>query len=102
MKSNFDKYPSIEVSKNDNDCIVDWSNICHHLNQYILATNKKRVVVAIDCYQGVLHHEVEAALRRGLEYKTFFCSTEVFKTESEIKDMVYPDVTDDRVFGFMT
>jgi mannose-6-phosphate isomerase class I len=102
MKSNFDKYPSIEVSKNDNDCIVDWSNICHHLHQYILATNKKRVVVAIDCYQGVLHSEVEAALRRGLEYNAFFCSTEVFKTETEIRDMVYPDVTDDRVFGFMT
>jgi mannose-6-phosphate isomerase class I len=102
MKSNFDKYPSIEVSENPDDCITGWANISRHLNEYISSIGKSRIVVAVDCYHGVLNEEVEGALRLGLNYKAFFRSTDGFKTEKEIAEMVYPDVTDDRVFGFMT
>lgn len=102
MKSNFDKYPSIKVSKNREDCITDWANICSRLNHHISTLGKERVIVAIDCYHGVLHDEVEEALHHGLKYQAFFPSTDGFKTDKEITEMVYPDVTDDQVFGFMT
>lgn len=102
MKSNFDKYPSITVSENSSECIVGWSGICSHLNQYHSSLKKERLVVAIDCYHGVHHAEIEKALRAGLKHDAFFKSTDAFKSEKEVTEMVYPDVTDDRIFGFMT
>ena len=102
MTSNFDKFPSITVSKNNNDCVTGWQAIGQTLNTHIASMQEERVVVAIDCYQGVRHEEVEAALRQYLKHDLFVKSTEAFKTSQEITSMVYPDVTDDRVFGFMT
>ena len=102
MISNFDKYPSVEVSTNSSDCIVEWKEIGDHLNSYLSSTGKQRVIVAIDCYHGVFHEETEKALRHHVKHTTFFRSTDAFKSEAVIADMVYPDVTDDRVFGFMT
>lgn len=102
MISNFDKQPSIEVSKNSNDCRVGWDNICSYLNAYISTIRKDRIIIVVDCYHGVLHTEVENALRTGLHYQAFFKSTDAFKPEKEIAEMVYPDVTDDPVFGYMT
>jgi mannose-6-phosphate isomerase class I len=102
MKSNFDKHPSIKVSFSNEDCIVGWNNIARVVNEFIVAKGKNRVVLVIDCYQGVLHDEVEMALRRELRYNLFVKSAAAFKTPKDIATMVYPDVTDDQVFGFMT
>lgn len=102
MISNFDKYPFIQISSNNDDCITGWDRICSHLNNFISAKAQDRTIVAIDCYHGVLHSEVEKALRSGLRYRAFVKSTDAFKRQEEIWKMVYPDVTDDRVFGFMT
>jgi mannose-6-phosphate isomerase class I len=102
MISNFDKYPSIRVKDQDNDCFVGWESICSELRRFISSFAHKRIVVAIDCYHGVLHNETESALQKGLQYQAFFNSTDAFKAEKEIQTMVYPDVTDDRIFGYMT
>ena len=32
----------------------------------------------------------------------FYDTSDAFKEVKDIEEMVYPDVTDDRVFGFMT
>jgi len=102
MRSNFDKHPSIQVNHNNEDCIMGWSSIARKINDVVLAKAKNRVVVVIDCYQGVLHDEVETALRKQLRYDVFVKSTAAFKTAQNIAAMVYPDVTDDQIFGFMT
>ncbi len=102
MKSNFDKYPFIRVSHNNEDCIVGWNNITGKINDVVRAKGKSRVVVAIDCYQGVLHDEVETALKKELHYGLLVKSSAAFKTPEETAAMVYPDVTDDQIFGFMT
>ncbi|MBT1706482.1 hypothetical protein KK060_24625, partial [Fulvivirgaceae bacterium PWU20] len=101
MRSNFDKYPSIKVSENNDDCITGWSSIATTINGTIAAKGKKRVVVVIDCYQGV-YEEVETILRKELNYNLFVRSTTAFKAPKSIEAMVYPDVTDDQIFGFMT
>jgi mannose-6-phosphate isomerase class I len=102
MASNFDKYPSVKVSDHSNDCFVGWENICSELQLRISDIAHIRKVIAIDCYHGVLHEEVKDALRKGLLYEAFFISTDAFKSEKEIEATVYPDVTDDRIFGYMT
>ncbi len=102
MISNFEKYPSVEVGKNDENCFVGWDNICSGLRKHISLFQQTRTVVAVDCYHGVLHAEVESALRKGLHPVAFFKSTDAFKSEKEIEEMAYPYVTDDRIFGYMT
>jgi mannose-6-phosphate isomerase class I len=102
MKSNFDKHPFIQVSPDNDDCIIGWSSITSKINQAVSAKGKNRVVVVIDCYQGILHHEVETELKTKLQYDLFLKSTAAFKSPENIAAMVYPDVTDDQIFGFMT
>lgn len=102
MTSNFDKYPSISVSDNNSDCTVGWDNICIRINEFISAMIKDRIILVIDCYHGVLHQETERALQTGLRHQSFFNSNSTFKSETEIKEMVQPDVTDDQVFGYIT
>jgi Phosphomannose isomerase len=101
MKSNFNKYPFIKASDKSEQCTTGWEDIANVLNQHIERLGG-RVVVAIDCYHGVLHDEVENALREFLTYNTFVRTTDAFKPSEEIAEMVYPDVTDDRIFGFVT
>lgn len=102
MKSNFDKHPSVDVSRNSEDCVVGWVGIADTINEFARNAGKRRVVVVIDCYQGVLHDEVEAALRKELHYSLFVRSSDALKAADVITTMVYPDVTDDQIFGFMT
>ncbi len=102
MSSTYDKYPSIPVSDRSADCTVGWDQICARLNEHLASLRQDRVVVVVDCYHGVLHEEVEKALREGLRHQAFFNSTDAFKSEQEITQIVYPYVTDDRVFGYMT
>lgn len=100
--SNFEKYPSIKVRENGDDCIAGWKSICTQLNNAVGQKAGRRTVVVIDCYHGVLDEEVETALKAGLNHNAFFKSKAAFKSEEEIVAMVYPDVTDDRIFGYMT
>jgi mannose-6-phosphate isomerase class I len=102
MKSNFNKYPFVQVSDSNDDCITGWNSIAAYINNVIVAKGKRKVVVVIDCYQGVLHHEAEGELRRLLRHDLFVKSTDAFKNPDDIAAMVYPDVTDDQIFGFMT
>ena len=102
MIANYDKYPSIEVSKNSNDCITGWEKIGRILNDHISNITKEKVIIVIDCYHGVDHTEIENALRNNIQYHKFYKSTDAFKSETEIAEVVYPFVTDDRVFGFVS
>ena len=102
MISNFDKYPSIAVSDRNEDCLTGWDNICSALMKHVSSRNRNRHVMVVDCYHGVLDAEVVQALRNGLPCQAFFNSTDAFKSEKEVSLMVYPDVTDDRIFGYMT
>jgi mannose-6-phosphate isomerase class I len=102
MRSNFDKHPAIQVTPDSKDCLIGWSDIGKAINEAVLTKRKRRVIVVIDCYQGVLHTEVETALRKELNVDHFINSTAAFKTSKEIAAMVHPDVTDDQIFGFMT
>ncbi|WP_422005204.1 class I mannose-6-phosphate isomerase [Roseivirga pacifica] len=102
MESNFNKYPVIEVSNDSNSCFVGWSAIIDTLNTAIHTIEAANPKIVIDCYQGVDHEQVITALNNGLKHDQFINSTSAFKSEEQIAEMVYPDVTDDRIFGVMT
>ncbi|MDR5589055.1 type I phosphomannose isomerase catalytic subunit [Christiangramia sp. SM2212] len=100
MKSNYDKNPSIRVSENDGECISGWENIAKSLNERI--DQEASSVIAIETYQGVDDDEVIKALEQLLPAHQFYSTSKAFKEVSAIEKMVYPFVTDDRVFGYMT
>lgn len=100
--SNYDKFPVVQVEDNRHDGREGWEDVNNLLNQEIARLNKDKAVIVIDCYQGVHHGELVEALRNGLRHDHFFRSSAAFKSQEEIEKMIYPDVTDDRIFGVMT
>jgi mannose-6-phosphate isomerase class I len=102
MISNFDKYPKVKVTDDSRECTVGWRDICTLINSELKKKNRQKLVVVIDCYHGVHHDETESAFHAELVHSSFFRSTDAFKAPREVEEMVYPDVTDDRIFGRMT
>lgn len=97
MKSNFNKYPSIKI-QNHSLC-KGWDFIWKKINNIINYDETKTIVV--ECYQGIHYDEIEAGIR-ALNFDNFFEAKMAYKSEQEIREMTWPDVTDDRVFGFIT
>ena len=68
----------------------------------IAKRNKKTTTVAVEYYQGVLEENVTEALVNGLKPNLVINTRDLMWSEQKIKTMIYPDVTDDRIFGYMT
>jgi mannose-6-phosphate isomerase class I len=99
--TNFIKNPNIRV-KGDFECIVGWDLICQKLEMHPgLNKNEKRILV-IECYQGVLLDELVSGLTQNLNALSVTLTSDLMHSHDYITKMVYPDVTDDRIFGFMS
>lgn len=94
MKSNFNKYPIIEIQ--GHTCTTGWENITKALQK---GTSK---IIAIECYPGVLLEEIITSVQEWLSPERIFNTTEAMKSEDEITEMVEKYVTDDPVFGYIT
>lgn len=100
--SNYDKFPFVQVELENQSCYVGWDNVCHVLKKELGRLKNGRKILTIECYQGVDNHELVSQLKIFLPYQLWIDAEEAFKEEKEIREMVYPDVTDDRVFGYMS
>ncbi|RNL95149.1 mannose-6-phosphate isomerase [Sinomicrobium pectinilyticum] len=98
ITSNYDKYPRIRVSGDKHECIRGWDAICGAIKDKAGDNGK----IVIETYQGVDTAEVRTALEEVFGSCTIYDSTDAMKPAPEIEKMVYPYVTDDRVFGYMT
>lgn len=63
---------------------------------------KNTAIIAVEYYPGVLEEEVTAALISGIRPVLFIDAKTLMRDEDYIRRMVYPDVTDDRIFGFLS
>ena len=97
----FNTLPCVEV-KGNFPVSQGWKAIWNQLLSDIAKLNKPTTVVAVDYYQGVLEESVTEALVNGLEPNLVINTRDLMWSEQKIKTMVYPDVTDDRIFGYMT
>ena len=100
MKSNFNKYPSVIVRNDADECHVGWESICKRLNNTLKESSKN--IIVIDCYQGAFEEEILRSLSNELMPDHIFLSTEMMLAEDEIREITQQDVTEDRIFGFMT
>ncbi len=101
-KSKFRNLPVVEVKNTAFKVEKGWTNICSRLNVEISALEGKKKLVVIETYQGVLHEELISNLSQGLKYTRFIHAERYMFSEDKIKNMIFPDVTNDRIFGFLT
>lgn len=99
--TNFNNKPFVEVKKSF-DVWKGWDGICTEINNAITNIVKDRKVIVIETYQGVMDEELIQAFQAGVTHDRWINATSAMKSEDEVKNMVYPDVTDDRIFGALS
>ena len=100
-ESNYDKWPLIKVKNVKQEYPVGWESIAKYLLQELNKIQKKQKLIVIECYQGVLDEEIIPAWQYNLQGRYFF-SKDCMLDEDKVDSNVYPDVTDDEVFGYIT
>ena len=83
-------------------CITGWENIVDVLQKEIGKKQGGKTVIAIECYHGVYANEIETCLKQNFVSASIIDSSVALKSAEDINKMVYPFVTDDPVFGFIT
>jgi len=101
MISNYDKGPFIRVKESAADCWEGWKDTCRIISEKIDRLPGKKKVVAMECYQGIYDEEVLIRLQEGVK-GVFHLSKDCMLPEEKLASMLYPDVTDDEVFGRIT
>lgn len=101
--SNYDKTPVVKVSKQPNKAIAGWAGILKVLKAEVETASKNNsFVIAVEYYPGVDENELFRELIQPLNAESFIFTSEIFKSEPEIKKLTEKDVTEDAIFGFMT
>jgi mannose-6-phosphate isomerase class I len=100
--SKYNSLPVVEVKNTSYQVDKGWAAICNSLNTEISKLSGNKKIVVVETYQGVIHEELIANLQPGLNPARFIQAADFMLHEEEIKKLVFPDVTNDRIFGFMT
>ena len=97
----FNNNPFINV-KGNFEVKKGWDNITSEIKANKEKINKEVKVIIVEYYQGVLEYETTEALVNGLKPDLLIETNNLMLSEETIRELVYPDVTDDRIFGYMT
>lgn len=100
--SKFNPFPVVEVNNLSYKVENGWKAICSRLNKEISLIGKLKKLVVIETYQGVIHEELIENLESRLKHQRFIQASSCMYSEHEIEQLVREDVTDDRIFGFLT
>ena len=63
-KLNYDKYPHIEISANNNEVCEGWIAINEKINHTIKQSVKDKSIIVIECYQGIDRDELKSSLQK--------------------------------------
>lgn len=99
--STFNNNPIIKITNDNSSVFSGWNAIVDELKKKINSSGKKKNIILIETYQGVFEQEILDQLSSLNPAMTIFTS-EAMKPEDEILEMTYLDVTDDRIFGYMS
>jgi mannose-6-phosphate isomerase class I len=98
----YNKTPFIQVDEKAEESVSGWGKIIDCLKKQIEDLRKPDTMVVINYYPGVNEEELLQHLILPLGIINSFNANDLFKAEAEIKQLTYPDVTDDPVFGYTT
>jgi len=100
--SKYNRFPVVEVDNPNYKVEIGWDSIINRFNLAISEIPGNKKVVVIETYQGVIHQEIISNIKKSLKFDHFILASDCMLPEEEIKKMVFPDVTNDRIFGFLT
>ena len=98
--SNYDKHPALGVKGDGMSLVSGWDAVIKEVRTELGKLSPSRKIITVDCYQGVLDEEILGHLQEGIKPDHTITASECYKDEEEIRLMTYPDVTDDRLFGY--
>jgi mannose-6-phosphate isomerase class I len=99
--SNYNRNPFVEVKKSY-PVYTGWEEIGNTLRHYVSERGKKKSIIVVEYYQGVLEEDITQALIENIKPDYHFSSKAVMRAEQAIMEMVAPDLTDDRIFGYLS
>jgi mannose-6-phosphate isomerase class I len=99
--SNYDKFPVINVKNNSAFCKEGWQEVCNVIKEKVDDIERNKKIIVLECYTGILDEEVVPELKRVLEGEFYFAK-DYMLPEEKLKTLIYSDVTDDEVFGYIT
>lgn len=102
FNSTFNKEPMVPVRGHEKDCVTGWDSIGRTLKASLDRQPEGAKVLVVETYQGADPEAIKSALLEELEPDALVDTRELFMGEDAIRKMTQPDVTDDRVFGYMT
>lgn len=100
--SEYNRFPFVEIKDPECEISSGWSGICSRLNCSLASIKGLKKIIVIETYHGVLHDELTAGLKENMLYNIFINTADFMLPEEKISTLVYPDVTDDRLFGRIT
>jgi mannose-6-phosphate isomerase class I len=101
-KSNYDKFPYVQVPGGENCCVEGWADIVERLRQAIAERAAGKTVLVVECYTGVDEESVLRELRTRLSPATTLHAADAMLPPDEIDALVKPFLGDDPVFGFLS
>jgi len=100
LKSSYDKHPKVKINGFAGHCQSGWNDIALQLRK--TSPENKRHVIVFETYPGVHDTEILHAIREELKPDTLIMASDAWLSPDKIDALTYPDVTDDRIFGYMT
>ncbi len=66
------------------------------------SVHRPKKIVTVECYQGVYFDELLGIFTQYLKPGHVITSRDYFLPPGEVERITFPDVTDDRIFGYLT
>ena len=102
MKTSFNRFPNSKMPL-EYKCHTGWKRISKIVREDIDALKKSKKIVVVELYHGVNVKEFQKEFFKRINPdKIIDVNRTAMHPEKYVKDMVFPDVTDDRIFGFMS
>ena len=100
--STFNKEPVVRVHGREQECVTGWEPVGAELDRALQQLPPGNRIIAVETYHGVYLETLKSQLETLLQPGRVIDTAELFREEEVIRKMTHPDVTDDRVFGYMT
>src|SRR5438552_4959350 len=101
-KSNYDKFPSVQVPGAAGACSCGWEAIGARLQEAVRARAAGRTIVVMECYTGVDEQQVMSELILALQPTASIHASDAMLSPREIDQLIAPFLGgDDPVFGFL-
>jgi len=102
LKPNFNKVPVIRVAEFNEGYFKGWDSIFGVLSGRIKSVSGQKTVIVVDCNLGIYYDELLSIFSERLEPELVITSNDYLFSPEEVQRITWPDVTNDRIFGYLT